>query len=200
MPDWTVGGGCSLSDGKLTCPSITWVGVIVTSLLDYDWVVMITSSKGNIFRVTGPLWEESTGDRWIPSQRPVTRGFDVFFDQRLNKRLSRQSRRRWFETPSRSSWRHCIMCLCVVGWSHCLVGGMLWKSPKLTIFWKPILIRAIILSFPPWANESTNKHTHRVSADTRRKKHLLSQKKISGRSPSFSVRWFVMWHTPVKMP
>ena len=33
------------------------------------------------------------------SQRPVTRSFDVFFDLRLNKRLSKQSWRRWFETP-----------------------------------------------------------------------------------------------------
>ena len=41
-----------------------------------------------------------------PSQRPVTRSFDVFFDLRLNKRLSKQSRRRWFEMPSRSLWRH----------------------------------------------------------------------------------------------
>ena len=41
------------------------------------------------------------------SQRPVTRSFDDFFDQRLNKRLSKQSRRRWFETSSRSLWRHC---------------------------------------------------------------------------------------------
>ena len=43
----------------------------------------------------------------LPSQRPVTRSFDVFFDLRLNKRLSKQSRRRWFETPLRSLWRHC---------------------------------------------------------------------------------------------
>ena len=43
----------------------------------------------------------------FPSQRPVTQSFDVFFDLRLNKRLSKQSRRRWFETPSRSLWRHC---------------------------------------------------------------------------------------------
>ena len=27
---------------------------------------MMTSSSGNVFRVTGPLWGESTGDRWIP--------------------------------------------------------------------------------------------------------------------------------------
>ena len=31
----------------------------------------------------------------------------VIFDLRLNKRLSKQSRRRWFETPSRSLWCHC---------------------------------------------------------------------------------------------
>ena len=43
----------------------------------------------------------------FPSQRPVTRSFDVFFDLRLNKQLSKQSRRWWFETPSRSLWRHC---------------------------------------------------------------------------------------------
>ena len=29
------------------------------------------------------------------------------FDLRLNKRLNKQWRRRWFETPSRSLWRHC---------------------------------------------------------------------------------------------
>ena len=43
----------------------------------------------------------------FPSQRPVTRSFGVFFDLRLNKRLSKQSWGRWFETPWRSLWRHC---------------------------------------------------------------------------------------------
>ena len=41
------------------------------------------------------------------SKRPVTRSFDVFFDQRLSKRLSKQSWGWRFETPSRSLWRHC---------------------------------------------------------------------------------------------
>ena len=49
----------------------------------------------------------TTGHRWIPSQRPVTRSFGAFFDLRLNKLLSKQSWRRWSETPSRSLWRHC---------------------------------------------------------------------------------------------
>ena len=43
----------------------------------------------------------------FPSQRPVTRTFDVFFDLRLSKRLSKQSWGWWFETPSCSLWRHC---------------------------------------------------------------------------------------------
>ena len=43
----------------------------------------------------------------FPSQRSVTRSFDVFFDLCLNKRLSKQSWGWWLETPSRPLWRHC---------------------------------------------------------------------------------------------
>ena len=43
----------------------------------------------------------------FPSQRPATRSFDVFFDPRLNKQLSKQSWGWWFETPSCSLWCHC---------------------------------------------------------------------------------------------
>ena len=47
----------------------------------------MTSSNGSIFRVTGPLCGEFTDE--FHTQRPVTRGFGVFFDQHLNKRLSK---------------------------------------------------------------------------------------------------------------
>ena len=50
---------------------------------------MMTSSNGNIFRVTGHLRRQFTGE--FPSQRPVTQSFDIFYDLRLNKRLSKQS-------------------------------------------------------------------------------------------------------------
>ena len=43
----------------------------------------------------------------FPAQRPVTRSFDIFFDLRLNKRLSKQSWGWWLDTPSRPLWRHC---------------------------------------------------------------------------------------------
>ena len=65
----------------------------------------MTSSNGNIFRVTSPLCGEFTSPGEFPTQRPVTRSFDVFFDLRLNKPLSKQSWGWWFETSSRSLWR-----------------------------------------------------------------------------------------------
>ena len=69
-------------------------------------LTMMTSSNGNIFRVTGPLCGEFTGPGEFLTQSPVTRSFDVYFDLRLNKRLNKQSRGWWFETLSRPFWRH----------------------------------------------------------------------------------------------
>ena len=66
----------------------------------------MTSSNGNIFRVTGPLCGEFTGPGEFPTQRPVTRSFDVYFDLRLNKRLCKQSWGWWFETLLCPLWRH----------------------------------------------------------------------------------------------
>ena len=62
--------------------------------------------KWKHFRVTGPLCGEFTGPGEFPTQRPVTRSFDVFFDLRLNKRLGKQLWGWWFETPSWSLWPH----------------------------------------------------------------------------------------------
>ena len=42
----------------------------------------------------------------FPAQRPVTPSFDVFFDLRPNKTLSKQSWGWWFETPPCPLWRH----------------------------------------------------------------------------------------------
>ena len=42
----------------------------------------------------------------FPTQRPVTRRFDAFFDLHPNERLSKQSWGWWFETLSSPLWRH----------------------------------------------------------------------------------------------
>ena len=71
-------------------------------------ISMMTSwYNGSIFCVIGPLWGEFTGHWCIPFTKVSGAGFDVFFDLHLNKRLSKQSRHRWFETPSRSLWSQC---------------------------------------------------------------------------------------------
>ena len=59
-------------------------------LADCRGLVLVRSKKTTKLRVTA-----------------VTRSFVVFFDLRLNKRLSKQWRRWWSETPFRSLWRHC---------------------------------------------------------------------------------------------
>ena len=64
---------------------------------------MMTSSNGNIFRVTGHL----SGHRWIPHTKASDSELCCFFYLRLNKRWSKQSRGWWFETLSRPLWRHC---------------------------------------------------------------------------------------------
>ena len=50
------------------------------------------------------LWNWWIGE--FPAKKPVTRSSDVFFDLRLNKRLSNQSWGWWFETLSPPLWRH----------------------------------------------------------------------------------------------
>ena len=82
---------------------------------------MMTSSNGNIFRVTGHLC----------AQRPVTQSFDVFFDLHLNKRLSKQSWGWWFETLSRPVWLHCNDLFCQQGR---LLGSVIWGIRRCAIW------------------------------------------------------------------
>ena len=67
----------------------------------------MTSSNGNIFRVTGLCAVPTTVTGEFPSQKPVTRIFDVFFDLRPNKRSGKESWGWWFGTPLCSLWRYC---------------------------------------------------------------------------------------------
>ena len=68
--------------------------------------LIMTSSNGNIFRVTGPLCGEFTGPGEFSAQRPMTRSFDVFFGLRPHKGLIKQPWGWSFETSSWSLWRH----------------------------------------------------------------------------------------------
>ena len=60
-----------------------------------NFSALLTLCEGN-----SPVTDE------FPSQKPVTRSFDVFFNLCLNKRLSKQSQGWWFKTPLLPLWRH----------------------------------------------------------------------------------------------
>ena len=67
----------------------------------------------------------------FPSQGPMRRSVDVFFDLCLNKRLNKQSRHRWYETPSHHydvtvirifHWRNTFL------WSY--IASALYNIPR----------------------------------------------------------------------
>ena len=97
----------------------------------------------------------SPGTGEFPTQRLVTQSFDVFFDLRLNKLLSKQSWGWWFETLPCPLWRHSNgACLChyvestVEGWvfnaKGCIIELkqiiLLNSKPKHLHFTEPIKI------------------------------------------------------------
>ena len=71
----------------------------------------------------------------FPTQRPVTRSFDVFFDLHLNKRLSKQSWGWWFETPWCPLWRHCNECLYLIYLIKYQVAFIIWEQFHKNFLW-----------------------------------------------------------------
>ena len=45
---------------------LIWTSCTLLCFFAHDDVIKWTSSNGSIFRITGPLWGQSTGHRWIP--------------------------------------------------------------------------------------------------------------------------------------
>ena len=85
-----------------------WFGEMLSSLPSRDNIhrAMMTSSNGDISSLLAFCARNSPVPGEFPSQRPVTRSFDVSFDLRLNTRLCKQSWGWWFKTPPRPLWRH----------------------------------------------------------------------------------------------
>ena len=84
------------------------------------------------FRVTGALCGEYTGYRWIPLTKASGAELWCFFDLRQKKkRLSTHSWGWWFETPSRSSWRHCNVLLAFSEREPPMTGVVSHKGPVM---------------------------------------------------------------------
>ena len=115
---------------------VSWSSFLVWNQLPLSYVhelIMMTSSSGNIFRVTGLCAVHTPVTGEFPSQKPVTRIFDVFLDLRPNKRSSKESRGWWFGTPSRSLWRYCN----VNRWTDWYGSGLFPKSLSSYMVWAP---------------------------------------------------------------
>ena len=89
----------------------------------------------------------------FPAQRSVTWSFDVFFDLRLNKRLSKQSWGWWSETLSCPLWRQCNVVETQLLHSHTqwfsnksLVARAVWDGTlswtRTKSFWKGAVTHA----------------------------------------------------------
>ena len=103
---------------------------------------MMTSSNGNIFRVTGPLCGEFNGHRWIP----LTRASDVelWFYLRLEYTSSKQSQGWCFEMSSRSLWRHSSV------WSNSIETEQLRKNYKYSCSHRIDNNNSYTLDMFPW--------------------------------------------------
>ena len=97
-----------------------------------SWLLMM-SSNGTFSALLAFCAGNSPVTGEFPAQRPVTWSFDVSFDLRLNKRLSKQSEGWWFETPSRPLWRHCN------------VSGMIWYWISQSYFLISLLLFHFIM-------------------------------------------------------
>ena len=71
--------------------------------------------------------------------RPAMRSFDDFFDLRLNNRLGKQWRHRWFETPLCSLWRHCNGKEEDIHTVQYALTKFIMKSPLLFLQWTAFL-------------------------------------------------------------
>ena len=98
----------------------------------------------------------------FPAQRPVTRSFDVFFDLRLNKRLSKQSWGWWFETISRPLWRHCNAKIT-------FRPGIRKLSSKIRTYFDAIRIKAVV----PYNLLACQNHHHFGDTFGRHKKPVV---------------------------
>ena len=83
--------GLDLPCFKITCNTDTFFILSEVCCLRTEAPTLWRKHDGGVkwkhFPRYWPFCGEFTGPGEIPSQRPVTRSFDVFFDQRMHKRL-----------------------------------------------------------------------------------------------------------------
>ena len=88
----------------------------------------------------------------FPTQRPVTRSFDDYYDLCPNKRLSKQSWGWWFETRSRPLCRHRNDCFWRTPWGRIYCRRQMISQNRwyINIFRMQKLIRFVLVMNQHW--------------------------------------------------
>ena len=119
-------------------------------LVSLSWLYlhMMTSSNGNIFRVTGPLCGEFTGPGDFPTQRPVAQSFDVFFDLWIND---------WVKTVRLVIWDAIVVIMTSLWWHQLVFSNFTYTHRQnngcflfLEFWWIPFVSRNTILQQCLW--------------------------------------------------
>ena len=90
---------------EITNTWVSWCGFSMNNPLNLT--CMMTSSNGNIFRVTGPLCGEFTDHRWTPLTKASSAELWCFLWSAPEQTVEYTIEILVFETPSRSLWHHC---------------------------------------------------------------------------------------------
>ena len=124
---------------------------------------MMTSSNGNIFRVTGHLCGEFTGLRWIPRTKASDAELWCFLWSVPDKRLSKQSWGWWLETQSGSLWRHSnepiLPMMGHVGFILCSIGAVELLTPC-----DAVSMKKLGKSYDTQAQGNMNKNKSQIKA------------------------------------
>ena len=131
-----------------------WMSNFRTAEKNVEVKSMMTSSNERVFSALLTLCERNSPvTSEFPSQRPVTQSFDVFFDLRLNNCLSKQGRRRWFETPSRPLWRHYKAIIIRKSLSQLATSSHWRELMEIKICFMPRQNKSVMISaIPAWVS------------------------------------------------
>ena len=110
-PTWGPPGSCRPQMGPMLAPWTLLSGTIslASSLLVYIIGACMIQHFARFSSTVDIVswWHHQMETSPVNSPHKGQRSFHVFFDLRLNKRLSKQSWGWWFDTLSRPLWRYC---------------------------------------------------------------------------------------------
>ena len=132
----------------------------------YIIIYMMTSSNRIFFRVTGPLWGEFTGHRWIPLAKTSNAELSRFLWS--EQTVGQPSTTRWFETTSRSLRRHCNVCTWFCFRTLCFVFACLYREMSVESFYP------LPISLQHWGRDKMD-----VVSQTTVEMHFLQWKRLT---------------------